>query len=1066
MSNNPIIQTSEIGHNIYAGANSNISIGNINIGLNDFCNDYENVILDIYNLIISNKLEQVKISLETIQKCDFLGYFEKNILKILEYKICLVKGKLDEINNDFFTTLLNDSQLSVTLKNLVKSVQIHYKLSKSENNARETYLKSEYYSGYTRAVYLQYLASEKDFNLFVQKENIDDLLEYEHYALIQCSIRLNKSEFAKIFAEKFKEKYPTENANIILALTQTICLLHETKFVHYWILDREEYFKLQKLIDKCISLSNKIEDKRIIKMSVILFALKRGEDKQLEKLANMNQYSFQKYSSEMNIDLIKKSPENINININWLNNRKTLNEEEFNQICNAIFYSEISINELNNWKDRGGQLSLPPEKQDIYEFYLMIFKLISLLEVPNLEEEDKLFSLLDELYNSYLKFWGGLNIKTINFFAFLLNKLEYSNYAQKFLQPLIPKKPWLSPVVFRFLATLLYCGQLKKFETYFSQLQENNTDYYYLYLKILKSVKLDSYEEIGKNVEYALEKFPDSISLWNIYIDNIFNMNLDVKETTAIIKTIPKSLYSDFNKNTLKFVNYVAKLDTGFAKSIFLEWFINDPYKLAVPLYNFNINLILFPNSTSFIYPSLRCSAAFKYEMGNQTYIKLIVDNCSANEYLLNAGSDFANKLMKVEINQEFEFDFNTYKVLEKMDPYLAASEISNIIRNKISNYQDGIFQIKVEDSPEGFNKFIEQFLSNNTVMNDKKLNTYSLSLNIELNRNKLIKNTIWNAYSLLLNKEHNKHLIFYNKGFDKINKIVIDILSVVYFAVTGLCYGLFRTGIKVFITKETQSELQQWIEKNYRKSIYLSDEENNRLSENLNYFLNSSELLNPKIFDMPDSLSGLHHFTDSSHYSSVETSISNFVPLFCLDYFLCATYETLDIPLANVNLLISESLKHTPMTMRFHAIYLAKYNLNAFLMVDDIYYLCQNNDEKLKYAVILIKNFHNIFDVNKLTFLTYCCVCSIKNALLQLTVTQYIEDIIYTCCNIAINELVYKSREERIAQLIYSVFLELNHQERQFVGVYFDRFIFGHFLNIKGIEQCVKKINGNQSKL
>ncbi|WMY92601.1 PIN domain-containing protein [Snodgrassella communis] len=1068
MSDSIIRQSSEIGHNIVAAPNSNVNIGNIQIDINSSeIIDWDYFIQDIYILIISNKLEEAKCILDLNKSCGLQKLFtgkKQKILEILEYKISLVKGETVNINNDLFTGLLKDQQLSFLLRNLVKSVEIHYKFSISKNNAKEIYLKSEFKNGFTRAVYFEFLASEKELNEFVKSEDINELLEYEHYALIQCALHNQKFELANVFAKSFKEKYHGNNSEIILNLTQTINLLYETKLLHYWIIDKKQWHKLQELISKCIPLFNKTKDSRVLRMAAFLFALKRCEDNQLEVLAKKNPEEFKKYFSDLNLELLDKTSDNVFINQDWLNTKKTLNEFEFNQLCNEVYSSKISNIEVVNWINKGGKLSIPEGKKYIYEFQTILLKLISYSQVFSLEEKYKLFSHLDKLLESYLKYYGDLCIITINLFVDLLIELGFEKYANMFLKPLIPENPWLSPIVFRYLIGLLYDAKLKTFDKYLSQLEENNYDYEILYLKVLKSYKLESYPEIKKNVEFALEKFPHSIAFWNIYLETLAHIKLDFKEIESIISTIPESLYSNFNTDSLNLVYKIANLNLPFAKSIFLEWFIDNPSDLYIPITNFVTDYIFQLESET--YPSPRCSIAIIYKINNKTCTKLLVDDCVEHEYLLSTKLDIASQLINTDIGQAFDHKYNTYKIVDKINPFSAALAISFDVRKTLQLDHDHIHIIDVQDSPDGFEKFLNYIKSTNVKTVNQEFDPYFNSLNINLKHKILNKNIVWNAYDLLCNKEVNKHLIFYDKNINTLKEIVVDILFVVYLAITGFCHGLVRTGVKIFVTKETQSILQCWITNNTIESIDIFNKEKKNLIENINFILKSSKLLLPNIIDMPDDLSELRHFVDNSHYSSVEVSFSNSVPLVCLDTFLCPYYERLNINLVNVESLLFESYKKTLYYERHHTGYLAKYNLNTLFSIYDIFDLCTRTSETQEYAAIIINKYYNLVgSVNMLQFLVKCCIRSIEYVFQCFSVNLYTDNIIYACCRIAINELKNKTCEERIANLIFWVISELSPPARQFALNRFVSFICGHFLDIITVMQCIQKIVDDQSQ-
>lgn len=1052
-------QQSSIGNNIIVGDNAIVTIGDINISLkNELCID--KIISNMHILFINGQIDKAQNFFDILISSDLEKIFshnDKRILDLLKLKISLIKKEKQDINYDLFLYLLRNQDVSPLVKNFVKSVEIHYIFLKSVDKAREIYLKSDYRDNFTQAVYFEFLASEDELNNFIDNKNINQLLEWEHFALIQCAVRQGNTTLAEKLAYTFEEKYANNNAEIILALIRTIKLIYETKLYHYWILDKNQWYDLQKLTDQCISLSENNQNFRIIQIAAYLFVLKRGQDNRLEKLYKKNTEKFKKYLTDIGLNLAENIPDDRLLDKSNFRRKNSLNEHEFNQLCDDIYYQKISVEEVSEMLNSEINLSISEGKDDIYKFYEILLKLILCKNTKYQGVDEDVFSYLDTLLESYSKIYDKLSLKLVDLFAYLLNRLSLFEYTQKFLEPFIPKEPWLSPIVFRYLEVLIFNNQFKTFENYFAQLEKNTTDVNYLYLKLINSRQFCTFSEIRQDIEILLKNDSKNINFWRIYLEILICMDLEYSEIQSIIRKIPESIYLNFNPYSHRLVNLIAELDIFYAKKIFLKWFIDNPSKLYKDLVNFYSLYVVLKESEFGSQPSLPyCSSAIIYKVNNKSYTKLLVDNCIKNEYLLDTKSNLAKKLIEANESEEFEYEYSTYKVVKKLNPFIAAAYISIDVCKHFNTEDDNIRIFTVD---------IDSILKRSKLEAKKqyKKNEYSfIFLNVELRKKAFngINSILWDACNILTNKQIIENNICFDKGINSPNEIIIDFISVVYLALTGYCYGLIRTGIKIFITKETQSVLKRCI-KNFDDGLNrFSDEKYVYLKKNLCFLLNSSNLIFPKIFDIPKKLIDILDYVDVFHYSSVIASVSNSIPLFCLDYNLSIKYENINIIFVNVNLLLTESYIKTQNSEKNHMKFFDEY-----FSMNNILELCKGNIEDKKSAVILIENYayNSLSYDDKLDFLATCCFYSIKfesgNQLNQNEIVYTQDEIIYTCCNTAIKECENTIFEKTIAELIFILSFWLNKSELKSVITIFSKIISVHFFDRISIENCTNQL-------
>ncbi|EKO3839639.1 hypothetical protein NTE14_005423 [Vibrio harveyi] len=440
----------------------------------------------------------------------------------------------------------------------------------------------------------------------------------------------------------------------------------------------------------------------------------------------------------------------------------------------------------------------------------------------------------------------------------------------------------------------------------------------------------------------------------------------------------------------------------------------------------------------------------------------------------MDINSPLGELLNDIEVGEEFELGIASYKVVEKLPPIVGAFRISTNIRNDINPGTDCFYQLSIEgDGVEGILKHIEA-MSQQKQLIDAQIEGQTIPLLMRLNqthKNELMRGSLL----YLCDRESNLGFKLYSGGVIIKESVVLDVISLAYLSITGFCHGLLRTQITPYITRETKEVVSSWLEQVGRADYFsiakvdsgfikmtADDVAKDNTVNNLSLLLERCSLISPKSFDMPEMITSVRDILDISHYSSLKASISNSIPIFCLDSMFCSLYEQLGVPLANVNQLITDAKVATQMVESRHVECHVHYGLAAPIMHQDVVELCRQKEKGQYLAAQIIKMYPNDYPSSDtaLSVLTECCLKSICSTCLNLNGNfalsewRFTEHIVYAACEASMQCLKGDTCEQRLAGLISNVLeiLSSTLDAKDMAIQLFRRFVQGHFLSAQQI--------------
>lgn len=1074
MTNGLFTQKTGIGHNINAGNGSMVTIGDINItslSLRDLVAYTKKFLYSITH----RDWKTATTYLSCLKSVGSLDNECKNLIEILEYKLNIAQEAKVHINQDLFIELLRNPMLSAEIKDVVESINIHHISRLSVSEAKKRYETSIDKGSFTAEVFYERLASSEDLIQALSQDK-SNLFEHELCSLVRCAIRCENFQVAIELAETLQAKYLNYNSKILLSLSKA---LHIHKIIggkHFWLIDYDQMKELEEQVSNCLELVRNSDDVRAVQIATILLLATQFQASDLIAVCLDNVEEAKKTVPNI-LDFLPGNHGDSTQCFGLLNQEQLIiNEIDFSVLSSAFVEGKITSHEVQRWLEKGGDI-VADDKE--CEELIRISLYAMACDPENRSYQSNLSKKLDFFLEKNTCKLIDFNLQAIHLLCRNLMRAGLSLYVIKLIGPLLPNIPWCSPALDVYAESLLDSDQLGKLDELLATIDAINESHRLMAVKIKRAISLEDFPKSIFLIDKALTKYPDSCYYWTELLRALHLGNYAQSEIDSAICRMPKDMFGKYSPDGIRLINLIAKSNLPLAESIILEWFIDEPVEMAVNVTNLHFyNIGSSHLSIETKYPSSRCKIAVVYYSGKRQFTKLLVDGCESGEYLLDTGSPLGKLLNNAEVGDELELGIATYKLIERLPAIVGAFRISTNIRHDINTGADCFYQLSVDgDGVDDILNIIDA-MSKKQKLIDHEINGQAIPLLTRINethRNDLVIG----ALNYLCDKDSNKSFNLFAGGNKIEESVVLDVLSISYLSLTGLCHGVLRTGIKLYVTRETQQIVSSYLEQIGRDN-YLSiaktengfirtiadDIAKNYCFNNLKKIFGQCELIAPQSIDMPEEIAKIRDVIDVSHYSSLKASISNSIPFLCLDSLLCSFYHQLIIPLANVNQFMVDASISTDVDKNKSAECHVIYGLAVPLMHRDVVELCSRKEAGQYYAAKIIAMYPNNYPSvdTALSVLTACCLKSICSAYLglkgqfSLSEWRYTEHVVYACCESSMICLNGDSCEQRIAVLITQVFKELSPVAdiAKLALVLFRQFIQGHFLDAKEIEMAV----------
>ena len=1072
MANLHVNQKNSKGDNIFASDNANIDIKNITIK-SIASQDLADFATKVLILITRRDFSQVNTYLQAISTITGLDRDCIKLITILRYRLAYAQAKPFEIEKTIFTHLLNVKDLDPTLEDIIQSSFLAFMSKTSIETAIVKFSTLENKGCYTNEVYYELIADDLELDALDELELIE-LTEHEVCAYVRFFLRKQNFEKAFELSTYLHKEYNNQNSQALMIISKSYMLYYKNLGIHRWTLPTEDFDELLELIEEIKALHSNTNDFRTYRSAAIILANPEYFHEDLAKICEGN---FEESTSvvpeieKLIVEMRSTDDKELKEAISPL--PKKVDQLSFTKIFKAYKLGLVSIEKLQEWYSDGVHYS---SKSEVGDVFIELF-LTSLCSEAKFLDDSKNINLT---FNNFL---NHPNIDKISVFLVtelgqLFNKRGLSNLSCNLLKRYIPDTPLMTPLLETYCESLMVAEQFSTFEKIIGKIKNPEDSRLIVKLSTQYYSEKAFWTQAKEIINRAINKYPNDLINYYWLATVIKNSTSNVCELKALWDRMPAELFNNYTDIGIQLLVILSEVNQPKAELVITEWFIDNPNDLAIALTNFHFSTLKYINNSEDLYQSSRCKLAVTYTGGKREFIKLIVDNQTTSEYILDSGTPLAMELVNVQVGDSFTFGVKQYTVKEKLSPAVGAFRAAIEIRDAINSGTDCFHQLTFnEDDVEGLIKQIEAIGGGQTLI-PTTIDGQTMPLLTRINKTHG-ENIVRGAYSYLMDKESNAQLFLFNEGIKENNVVILDILSLVYLSITGMSHGLISSGRQILITRETSNLLDLWL-----KQITSSDYQSMSVNDGILIFTDSSDisrddslnnlkllfescnLIEIENIDFPAEITRFKELFDVSHYSTLKASVSRSIPILCFDNIICSLYKVEGLDVYNTYELINELTKTTSLENNRGLICHVEFGLPFILSFKYIIDSCGSRGLGQYYASELLSKYPNNYDSNELALyiFTECIVKSISSKLLDYDIFgssidwTYTEKVVNTCCRLCIGLNLDMVAEEKIGLLTLKVctriknFTNLQELTLKIIG----DFCVGHFLDCRKLDSVL----------
>ncbi|CAH0268334.1 hypothetical protein SRABI111_03603 [Pseudomonas carnis] len=866
-----------------------------------------------------------------------------------------------------------------------------------EPTAIEYYLAEPAPGLYSKEVFLRSYADETQLEA-ASRQFI--LSEGELTGIVEGALRLELADFAIRMAKRLSDDHKSYNADVLQVTASAFDLNHHLFSKHLWLNTPEVKQRLDFLTAQVINLLERSEgtDVRLYNMACPIFetyqglapaALYEALKKNLQIFEPVHPETAARFKaiagdrthlSQWQQDLwdTKESPQK---RTTWCRRFLAGTNQKLEEVIPFIHLATPA--EIGVW------LSKETPIGETSEMEVSFLRLVARAFRSAEEDEDLLQrSELAEQVDLFVSDWGDKiqNIAPERIFE-LAEKLFDAKLPHKSIgitSRLIPDHAlWPSPFVIVHLKCLLETQRYKTFDDVVSLVAGSDTSLTIMSFCSLRDERLGDITSAIRISDQMIALAPEVPYCWyrGCYLRNRYR---DESERQEFHRRIPDSLLQDHSIEVVAILYFLTKAgDFRRAESRWVKWFIDDPRGRAVELVNFHFGLSIGGWSQFEISPELEhCKAAFQFEQDASTMIRLIVDDYHpSNECTLKASSQLAQLLQRSPIGERANLGMTSYKVQERLSPYVACLRIALKLRHIHNDGSDCFAMLKMPSDTEQLVPFLEEKLGLG-VGNKKQLSTID-NVPLFIRGHALYPdNAFKGALNCWTDAGIPKSWLFAEGDVDP-QAVVLDAYSIGYLAITDLVQHLLNTGVSLILPAATKEALSHWFEEISADSFMtLGVTEGGRLFRTtasdlrardghilqaLGLILDNASVVYPVLHDTALEVYSIRDGIDSTVYDAMQLSLANDIPWLCMDGAFAALHHSTGYKTANVNALIVRAMARSPFDFEHKRHGLLLYALGALplpLTFSEIYHLAESPNALAGFILFkIIQNHgHQIF--------------------------------------------------------------------------------------------------------
>lgn len=916
----------------------------------------DKIYIEIKSLAPADLIDPMEMVFESLRKKDHTtAKIQMGVLKTMAKKdpeaaalveaICIYGEIVEDEDQSLAWGVV--SRIAVSTKNdIVKDVCIAALLRLSQKTDREEAAKCHYLNVlnpglYAREAFLRIYADEAQLETTSEKLILS---EGELTGVVEGALRLNLIRLALRTANRLLDEFPSYNATVLQVLATAFNLNGDVSRRHLWLNTPEVKERLDILTAQVVDLLELSAgtDTRLYDMACPIFECYQGlaPNTLFEVLKRYLQFLEPNHPKlaakfkaiEGNDNELPQMQQDFKAALDsphkrtyWCRKFLSASNHKLDEVM--AFIRLATPSELERWLLKETQIEDASAMEAAF-VRLLCYSFQHTQEDNHLLKSQQLSKQVD----NFLREWSNEipNISAERIFelaeALFIAKLPHK--ALDFTSVLIPDQElWASPFIHTHLKCLLESQQYKTFENVIAKVSGAESSLSLMCLQSLKAEQLGEIETAIEIIDRLIGQFPEEPYCW-FRGSFLRDRYLDKTEQLAFQQRIPDSILRDHSPDVVAILYFLTKSGNfKRAEERWVEWFIENPRARAVELVNFHFGLTTGSNGPvdfDVTYKMERCAAAFQYEQNGRTMTKLIVDDQQEmSECTLQSSSQLAKLLQSLSIGENGNLGMVSYKVTEKLPPYVACIRIALQLRHNHNDGSDCFAMLELPSDTEQLVPYLEEKLGQG-IRNKKKLNNVD-NIPLYIRGHALYPD---NAFKAAINCWTDVNIpksLLFNKGEATPNELVLDAYGIGYLAVTNLAQKLLDTGTTLVIPHATYEDLKIWVKEISDESFMLigvndigklfrttaSDLEvrDGHILRSLNLILNHASIIHPSLHDTAFEIYSIKDGIDSSVYEAMQLSLANNIPWFCMDGAFASLHQSNLYPTANVQAIVERCM-------------------------------------------------------------------------------------------------------------------------------------------------------------
>jgi hypothetical protein len=858
-----------------------------------------------------------------------------------------------------------------------------------EGEAKDLYFSEDSPGEYSREAYLRYYAEEDQIRAAVRGFPVEGVLT----GAVEGAFRLSAVNLGLELATRLSSIYDSYNARVLLAVATGLALNPDLAKNHLWLSQPEVKDRLDNLRDMTIRLLDESNiDRRVHNLGCSILSIYQYQSPELLEALKKHVQHLDSNGSELIARCKALAGDETGLSQDERDLQAAYEDSQKRQVwCRQFlekkehqldevgpFIKLANSTDLGEWLSREKLLVGASEMEEAY-----IRLVADIFRRANQDCSQVHRHEISESLKRFTTEWGGElhNIAPASIFniADKLIALKLPHMALKLTTPVMPgHELWPSPYVVTHLHCLQEAGQNKTFDEIIARVKG-----------VDKSVALLSFQSVqaerGGNIDLALKLSEAMIGIapalpyvWyrRCYLLSRYR---NLEEQRLFHERIPESVLSQPSRE-VKGILFFLALAGSFkrAESRWINWMIGDPRSHAVDLVNFHFGLDFKKVEPMQVSPSVeRCLTAVQYTYEGDTLVRLIVDNeMEGSEYTLKASSPVWQLLQKLSPGDSESLNMATYRVVERLPPYVACVRIALTLRHVHNDGSDCFVQMKMPDSPDELIPFLEEKMGKDA-KKQKDIQTME-ALPLYLRGHALYPSDAFKAGMNFWTSQRVPKSPLCDIGDKEPKAVVLDAYSITYLSVANIAKYLLDIGISLVVPAATKEKLEVFLTEISDENFMLlgvtdggqlfrttaSDlrERDAHTLENLQLILDNTTVVRPAMQDEEQDVFSIKDAVDATVYDAMQLSIANKIPWLCMDEVFGALHNRKGNLLVNSQAIFLKAMVSAPFNFerRRHALVL--FALGALplpVTFQDIYNLAKTTDSLAGFILFKIIQTH-----------------------------------------------------------------------------------------------------------